>query len=338
MSIVKYRVLAAVTFLSIPLLLTAQKPPKPPKPGGTPPNPAIAYEARTSSGYHDLMVMDADGRNQTRLLRGGDNMTPSWSPDGEWIAFARTYVTNPGIYMIRRNGTGLCKVVSTQSPSFLFHSPTWSPRPASHGHYKIVYVDRAAGMVQRDLFAVDAICDAEDPPQRLTDTAAVDELWPAWSQGDVLAASVALPGAEETDVYLFDVVHDDEGGISLATGTNLTPFGSLADFGIGGASWTQDGTELVVTASLASLGDLWLISATSPGITTRLTSTSDLSEGHVTWSPDYTYLAFDVNQQAIYRATVEVSQGVWSLSGLTVLARPAKGYTHVARPSWRPVP
>ena len=94
---------ASAALLTCPLLLNAQKPAKPSNPG-TPANPAIAYEARSRNGYWDLMVMDADGKNQTRLVGGGDNMTAAWSPDGEWIAFARTALSSPGIYLIRRDG------------------------------------------------------------------------------------------------------------------------------------------------------------------------------------------------------------------------------------------
>ena len=102
-------IVVGVTALLCPLLLHAQK--KPPKPAEA--NPAIAFEARSyASYYNDLMVMDADGANQVRLVRGGDNTTPSWSPDGEWIAFARSSLAAPGIYKIRRDGSGLCQIAA----------------------------------------------------------------------------------------------------------------------------------------------------------------------------------------------------------------------------------
>lgn len=326
MSIVKYRVLAAVTFLSIPLLLTAQKPPKP---GGTPPNPAIAYTARNNSGYYDLMVMDADGRNQTRLLRGGDNTAASWSPDGAWIAFVRTSVASPGIYMIRPNGTGLCQIAAVRG--IPFQSPTWSPL-ADNDVYKIVYSDRA------DLFSVDAQCGANEL-QNLTNTPWVGEYTPAWSQGDVLAASVEV-GGNESDIHLFDVHPDGAGGIVLAYRVNLTDVGPLADAGLGSPSWTRDGADLVVSASLPPFtdADLWVLSATGSGAATRLTNTPGVVEWRTTWSPDYRYLAFDRDRQAIYKAEVIQTEGARSLGEPTVLARPPKGYTGLSHPSWRPVP
>lgn len=333
MSAVRSRALIGVMLVSVPMLVGAQKPPKP---GGTPPNPAIAYEARNNSRYWDLMVMDADGRNQTRLLTGGDNLTPSWSPDGEWIAFARTSVTSPGIYMIRANGTGLCRITATHGNPY--HAPSWSPsRASSNGLYRIVYADYVGQSVP-DLFSVDARCGGS-VPQNLTNTATIGEYTPAWSQDDVLAAAVGGTG-NESDVHLFDIQTDGQGGISLAPRVNLSAAGPLAAAGLGSPSWTRDGNNLVVSASLPPFtdADLWVLSATGSGVATNLTDTPGVVEWRTTWSPDYRYLAFDRDRQVIYKAEVIEAEGTHSLGAPTVLARPPKGYTGVSHPSWRPVP
>lgn len=326
MSIAKYCVVA-VALLTFPVFVGAQRAAKPPKPG-TAANPAIAYQARGASGWIDLMVMDADGKNQTRLMSGGDNMAPSWSPDGEWIAFARTFVDDPGIYMIRRNGTGLCMVVPLilqYAPAF----PTWSPYPALNGHYQIVYSDRAAGETRTDLFVADAVCSANEP-RRLTNTSTADENFPAWSQGNVLAATVA-EGSGNGDIHVFNISVDTSGNIVLGPGQNLTASGPLGGIGACCAAWTQDGHELVVTGGSVSV-DLWVISASSPGVATRLTDTPSFFERRPTWSPTFTKLAFDANN-GIY--TADVSAG-WSVGQPTLLVQPRRG--SVAFPSWRPVP
>lgn len=112
--------------------------------------------------------MDADSRSQTRVASGGDNMTPSWAPDGEWIAFVKSATRSPGIYKVRPNGSGLCKVVSTSG--FQLHgAPAWSPSADSEGNYWIVYADRLPGQLRPDLFAVISTCNAGNRRQ-LTDT------------------------------------------------------------------------------------------------------------------------------------------------------------------------
>lgn len=329
---VKLRVVTAVALLTFPLLLSAQKPAKPPAPGGTVANPAIAYEASSNNGLHDLMVMDANGQNQTRLVRGGNNLTPRWSPDGEWIAFARTSVATPGIYMIRRNGTGLCRIVAT-SGLFRFGDPTWSPQRDVNGSYNIIYVDRAPGVTATDLFGVEAVCGATNP-QRLTDTPTLYERHPAWSADNILAAAV---GAGPLHIQLFDIVLDSAGGMTISPGLNLTRFGPLAQGEASFPLWTADRTELIVSGSDKYANgvddyDLWLISATSPGVATRLNRTPTAFEMRPTWSPSFTKLAFD-NGFAIY--TVDVSATDGSLSQPTLLLNPKQG--SVSHPSWRPV-
>ena len=260
MSIAKHCIVAAVTLLTFPILLSAQKPAKPPAPGGTTANPAIAYEAKANSNsLTDLMVMDANGQNQTRLVRGGNNLTPSWSPDGEWIAFARTSVTTPGIYMIRRNGTGLCRIVATSGLD-RFGAPTWSPQRDVNGSYNIIYVDRVPGVTTTDLFGVKAVCGATNP-QRLTDTPTLYERSPAWSADNILAAAV---GAGPAHIQLFDIVLDSAGGMTIAPGLNLTSFGPLAQGEASFPIWTADRTELIVSGSDEYANgvdnyDLWLI-------------------------------------------------------------------------------
>lgn len=338
MRTVSSRALIAAILLSVPLVLGAQKPQKPPKPGGSTPNPAIAFEARNNSGYFDLMVMDADGKNLTRLMRGGDNSTPSWSPDGEWIAFARHSVSSPGIYLIRRDGTGLCHVAATHGDGL--HTPTWSPQVGPSGLYKIVYADRPIGESLTDLFAVDARC-GDNIEQNLTMTPALGEGAPAWAPGELLAVAVGGSGYEN-DIQVFEVVTDADGSVSLSSGMSLSIGGPLEAANKWGPAWAPDRTGVVVSVSLEvapgseqRTHDLWMLSTDGSGYAVRLTDSPDVIESPATWSPEAAYLAFDANQTAIIKAAV--GAGPWSLGTQTVLAVPPKGYRAVARPSWRPV-
>jgi hypothetical protein len=103
--------------------------------GGDPAHPVIAYLA---NGH--LMVMDADGSNQTRVLsKAGSIYTGlSWSPDGMQILFndGGANVVH-GLYTVNLDGTGETLVTPYDSPYRT--GGEWSPVPADDGQHKIVF-------------------------------------------------------------------------------------------------------------------------------------------------------------------------------------------------------
>lgn len=302
-------------------------------PGAT---PVIAFsQGGRLDGGHDLVVMNADGSQQTVLVTGGRNMTPSWSPDGEWIAFARSGTPTPGIYMVRRDGTELCRVVPTSG----FHAvgaPTWSPVRQRNGEYWIAYVDQGVREKQQDLFATIARCGTTERRQ-LTSTAEVSEGYPAWSRDGRIAMPVQP--ASKSDVHVFDVVSDASGPIRLVHRANLTSTGPLADSAVWGPAWTRDGTELVVAAgapagptgmTIGFPADLWIISASTPGVGTQLTHTPKVLELRATLAPDDTKIAFGANGMLMI---ADITRP-WTLAQPSVVLKGSSpGF-----PSWRPVP
>jgi dipeptidyl aminopeptidase/acylaminoacyl peptidase len=75
----------------------------------------------------DLHVVNADGSGLVSLGRGH---RPSWSPDGQWVAFMRTEdngknYTASDLYAARADGSVV--VALTQTPDRLEMNPSWSP-------------------------------------------------------------------------------------------------------------------------------------------------------------------------------------------------------------------
>lgn len=76
-------------------------------------------------GNAELYLMDADGRNQTRITNDAKtDYMPSWSPNGDRIAFVSDRDGFTEIYTINTDGSGIVQLTSDGYDNF---DPSWSP-------------------------------------------------------------------------------------------------------------------------------------------------------------------------------------------------------------------
>src|SRR5215216_5192781 len=91
------------------------------------PNGQIAFVSLTD-GNDEIYVMNADGSDQTNLSNNdADDFNPSWSPDGEKIAFASDRDENATheIYVMNADdGSGQIRLTNNDADDF---NPSWSP-------------------------------------------------------------------------------------------------------------------------------------------------------------------------------------------------------------------
>ena len=84
----------------------------------------IAFEARVDGSFQ-IHTIRVDGSDQMPLTTDAeDHESPSWSPDGRYIAFSTRGGGASRICVMNANGTG--KRVLVEAPGCL--APAWSPR------------------------------------------------------------------------------------------------------------------------------------------------------------------------------------------------------------------
>lgn len=277
--------LAAVALLIAASLSTAGRAQaKQPQPQPAP-DPAIVFEAGHPGGLVDLMVMNSDGSNKKILLRGGHHHMPSWSPDRSQVVFSSD-TNGPGIYLINKDGTGLCKVVGTSGDQSIgpFVGPVWSPLPFGDGFHRIAYADTSAG--SPDLFLVKAMCNAP-APTNLTQSDLKTEWFPTWSRSARrIAAAVqdysVSPSTEGIVVY--DLT--DYGTLISQTNVTSIPGCPLAARWVAEPDWAKTQDKLVVEANLFSgeVADLWIIDLNNPCNAQNLTQSANSRDDEPSWS------------------------------------------------------
>jgi TolB protein len=79
--------------------------------------------------HREIVILDINGSIIKKLTQGGNNLAPSYSPDGNWIAFTSykdLYGDDNGceIYIMRANGTDVRRLTNN---SYCDYQPRWGP-------------------------------------------------------------------------------------------------------------------------------------------------------------------------------------------------------------------
>lgn len=73
---------------------------------------------------NQIFTMNSKGLNRKQLTESGDNYDPSWSPDGQKIAFVSNRTGSAEIWTMNRNGSGQRRLTDTKATRA--GNPTWS--------------------------------------------------------------------------------------------------------------------------------------------------------------------------------------------------------------------
>ena len=337
--------LGLASLLLPPPALAGKPQPPPPTP---PADPAITWWRDDDS----IMIANDDGSDPYVLL-GPINVKngpasyhrfPAWSVDGQWIVFGSDMPVKPtdhpelnatgtGLYMIRADGSFLCKITST--PDNLIDAE-WSPAiPPGAASYKIAYAVQLgpspcpSGCLQlpccqNDVFLVDAECDAA-PPVNVTRTEGETEIHPTWSP-DASRFAVAYQNILETpgsDVDSLAIYALNPAGDFAALEAKLGyPPGNTL---VMSPEWSRGGTRIAVRA-----GGIWTYELDTGGWFEIVVPVAGETSYWPTWSPDDSRILFEHNLRDLWIA--DSVPGASPSYFLGVSGRRAPAYRF---PQWR---
>lgn len=275
-------------------------------------------------GNQDIYVCPVPAAGQlcttgTRLTNIPENDgQPTWSPDGSQIAFESDLDKDWEIYSIFANGSRTVQL--SNNTDVTDGAPSWAALPDG---WRIAFHSNRDGG-DFDIYLMDS--DNAESVVRLTSEAA-DDRHPALSpDGTQLAFVSTRSGAAH--LYVANL----EG-----TGMNLTLSGlkNLTD-GMPGTNqkpvWSPDSSRLLFENTQQNNAEIYVINADGTGGLQNLTA-HDAVDGHPTWSPDGTHIAFHSNREG----------GVFSIYMMNADgSNPTKVISHqpadVLHPAWFPIP
>jgi Tol biopolymer transport system component len=221
--------------------------------------------------YIDVLDSDGSGRRRLVPFRADE---PTWSPDGERIAFTRHFtIDSSDIYVVDADGSDLRRLTRRSSRSPGANSPAWSPDGR-----RIAFVrwpdQRNDLFTGAEIYVVDT---DGGGPRRVTarPLESPGDFGPVWSPDGKRIAFVRASEQDVTDVY---VVNPDGSGLR-----RLTRTGDASE-----PAWSADGRTIAfsrrITSGQFEQGDLYVIDAEGGGLR-RLTTSPRLVESGPVWAP-----------------------------------------------------
>lgn len=221
--------------------------------------------------YEDIFVMKAGQKTGTNLTHDTNyNTNPTWSPDGQFIAFTSTREGNREIFKMNQDGTGIRNLTGT---SFWNDEAAWSPK-----NNKISFNSWRDGNLEIYLMNIDGTSQIN-----LTKTQK-DDVMPCWSPD---AEKIAFATNREQNYEIFVMRSDG------TYQTNLTKSPATEDKD---PAWSPDGTKIAYTCHVDGGDEIFVMNSKDGGNKVNLTKNPASDDRAPCWSPDGKKLAFMSNR------------------------------------------
>ena len=199
---------------------------------------------QNAQGHRNIYLMQQGASEPLRLTEAdADEWSPTWSPDGQYVAFVRSLDEGCGLFVVSSIGGEEQQIA--QFPRHHAQSIAWSPDPSRQSFVLALQMEnRATYSLYR--FAVEA-----DTLIELTDAshAGIGDINPVFSPS---GSRIAFTRASIGGIHDIFVVSADGGTPARVTADSTQ---------VTGLDWTADGEQLVFASERTGPSALWRVDA-----------------------------------------------------------------------------
>ena len=227
----------------------------------------IAFLNQENAGK-EIYLIDFDGYNLRRLTNDHTvNLSPAWSPDGNWIIYTSYAARNPDLIMI--NATGGKRQTLHRLPG-LNAAPAWSPD-----------MQKIAIVLSRDQNSEIYILNKDRQLGRLTRHFNIDTS-PTWSpDGKKIAFTSDRSGAGAPQIYIMDSSKGDQSKVTRIS------FGSSYN---DNPAWSPNGDKIAYTSRVGKKFQIKIYDLNSHK--SQVMTVGSGSCEQPSWSPDGRFIIY----------------------------------------------